>query len=131
MLYYYVFIFKHCSTMSYLQRPAATSGLMHGPYEESSEDEDGPPPFLTFGTTAVQIMDPRYKRSLELDQYPPPNATKRRKFHNPQGSATIGRYATAMVSYCVTNVTFNNPITFYFSNKFRYNHIGFKSVLIY
>lgn len=86
------------STMSYLQRPAATSGLIHGPYEESSEDEDGgPPPFLPYSTTSVQIMDPRYKRSLELDQYSP-NASKRRKFHNPTGSATLGRYATGIVS---------------------------------
>jgi len=83
--------------MSYLQRPAATSGLIHGPYEESSEDEDGPPPFLPYSTTSVQIMDPRYKRSLELDQYSP-NASKRRKFHNPTGSTTLGRYATGIVS---------------------------------
>lgn len=87
--------------MSYLQRPAATSGLIHGgPYEESSEDDEGgPPPFLPFSTTAVQIMDPRYKRSLELDQYSP-NATKRRKFHNPTGSASLGRYATTRVRLC-------------------------------
>lgn len=95
----YIYIFF--STMSsYLQRPAATSGMLHGPYEESSDDEDGgPPPFLPFSTTAVQIMDPRYKRSLELDQYSP-NASKRRKFHNPTGSAALGRYATARVSLC-------------------------------
>lgn len=81
---------------SYLQRPAATTSIMHGPYEESSEDEDGgAPPFL-FSTNAVQIMDPRYKRTLELDQYSP-NASKRRKFHNTPGSATLGRYATARV----------------------------------
>lgn len=83
--------------MSYLQRPAATS-LMHTTYDESSDDEDGgPPPFLPFSTNAVQIMDPRYKRSLELDQYSP-NATKRRKFHNPTGAATLGRYTGARVS---------------------------------
>ncbi|XP_025407786.1 AF4/FMR2 family member 4-like isoform X5 [Sipha flava] len=81
------------NTMSYLQRPTATSGIMHGPYEESSEDEDGgPPPFLPYSTTTVQIMDPRYKRSLELDQYSP-NATKRRKFHNSTTSSTLARYA--------------------------------------
>lgn len=85
------------STISYLQRPAATS-MMHGTYEDSSEDEDGgAPPFIPYSTTAVQIMDPRYKRSLELDQYSP-NASKRRKFHNPTGSATLGRYSTGMVS---------------------------------
>lgn len=85
--------------MAYLQRPAATSGMMHGPYEESSEEEDGgPPPFLPFSTTTVQIMDPRYKRSLELEQYPP-NTTKRRKFINSPGSAQLGRYATTRVSF--------------------------------
>jgi len=72
---------------------------MHGTYEESSDDEDGPPPFHPFSATAVQIMDPRYKRSLELDQYSL-NSTKRRKFHNPTGSASLGRYAAARVSMC-------------------------------
>lgn len=84
--------------MSYLQRPAATSGMIHGPYEESSEDEDGgSTAFLPFGATAMQIMDPRYKRSLELDQYSP-NTSKRRKFHNAAGPAALGRYAAARVS---------------------------------
>lgn len=93
--------------MSYLQRPAATSGMMHGPYEESSEDEDGgPTAFLPFTTNAVQIMDPRYKRSLELDQYSP-NASKRRKFHNAAGTAaTLGRYAATRVSVSFSVVVF-------------------------
>lgn len=83
--------------MSYLQRPAATSGLIHAPYEESSDDEDsGATPFFPFSTNAVQIMDPRYKRTLELDQYSP-NVSKRRKFHNATGSATLGRYTSARV----------------------------------
>jgi len=96
--------------MSYLQRPAATSsssggggggGMMHGPYEESSEDEDGgPTAFLPYGANAMQIMDPRYKRSLELDQYTPNAASKRRKFHGAAGpaAAALGRYAAARVS---------------------------------
>lgn len=90
--------------MSYLQRPPTTS-LMHTAYDDSSEDEDGgPPPFLPFSTNAVQIMDPRYKRSLELDQYSPSTA-KRRKFHNTTGSAALGRYATTrVISYFKYNI---------------------------
>lgn len=85
--------------MSYLQRPPTTS-LMHTAYDDSSEDEDsGPPPFLPFSTNAVQIMDPRYKRSLELDQFSP-NTAKRRKFHNTTGSTALGRYATTRVISC-------------------------------
>ncbi|VVC25365.1 Hypothetical protein CINCED_3A023406 [Cinara cedri] len=98
------------NTMSYLQRPSTGSGLMHPPYEDSSEDEDGTAPFLGYGPTAVQIMDPRYKRSLELDQYPPPNATKRRKFHNPPGPATLGRYGTAMGDGLINDIFVDHEV---------------------
>lgn len=96
--------------MSYLQRPPTTS-LMHTAYDDSSEDEDGgPPPFLPFSTNAVQIMDPRYKRSLELDQYSP-NTAKRRKFHSTTGSAALGRYASTRVISCFKSKILSYRVT--------------------
>lgn len=71
------------SSITYLKRPANTSGTMHGPYNESSDDEDSEvSPLHPYSNTIIKMTHPQYSSSLIQDKYYS-NVSKRRKYHNP------------------------------------------------